>query len=229
MASTPVACQNILMHPPRIDLWPIAVVSAERVHGSLTRCGPGYRPKGWPDSAHVRRVALGRLLPNYLIASHITAAWVWQAALSPNPGESPLRAIAHPSKRTANRQLASSAEIHISHSRIARTDMVYVDDLAVTTPLRTVLDLLRDRQTWSVAQQSACKQFFRSTGALLEIVREELTHVTHPANTIARERLDALKLPGLTAPRHTSGKLPGASTPPSGSEADGRGRRSDLG
>ncbi len=68
---------------PRWDRWPEAVRSAELRAGSLVRCGPGYRPVGWPETPRVRAAALAPWLGAGRTAVLGTAAWIWGAAREP--------------------------------------------------------------------------------------------------------------------------------------------------
>ena len=72
-----------LPDPPRFDLWPEALRSAELRRGTLVACGPGVRGVGWPDSPRVRLAALAPWLSGGRVAAFRTAAWVWGAAREP--------------------------------------------------------------------------------------------------------------------------------------------------
>jgi hypothetical protein len=159
------------------------------MYGTLVPCGPGLRPLGWPESPMVRRIALGVLMPNTFIASHMTAAWVWGAAAEPG---APLRSIQLPSKRSANYQPRSTETLHIAHSRISRRDISFMDDLAVTTPLRTALDILRDPHTFNEAQMAACAELFRLYQGLRARVFENIHNARHPQRPLSRDRLAQL-------------------------------------
>lgn len=64
--------------PPRFDQLPQSVISGQLWHGTLVRCGPGVRGKGWPETPMVRAQALHFLMNKYpLVAVLHTAAWVW--------------------------------------------------------------------------------------------------------------------------------------------------------
>lgn len=183
------------MFPPRIDLWPPAVRSAERLHGTLVPCGPGLRPVGWPDTPSVRRIAIGDLMPSQLIASHQTAAWIWQ---STRRAGKPLRAIQKPTTRNTFLAGVNTKDlIRIRQQRITREDIAVFDDLCVTTPFRTVLDLLYDPHDFDVVSQVACRLIMLKFPGVKVRVCRSVHESRHPQRPLARARLArVLSLPG---------------------------------
>lgn len=180
----------LIMRPPRIDLLPPAIRSAERLHGTFVPCGPGLRPVGWPDAPAIRRIAVADMLPRQLIASNLTAAWIWMSAR--NPGK-PLRAIQQPSTRNGFRAGRSLMDVvYVRHQRITREDVAMFDDLGVTTPYRTVLDLLRDPERFDVPCQVACRLLFTRYQGIARQVVCTIQEARHPQRPISRERLAKL-------------------------------------
>lgn len=127
------------LSPPRYDLWPVAIRSSALLRGSLVRCGPGVRGVGWPETPSVRLAALAPWLTGKRVATHEAAAWVWGAARDPG---SPLRVSSRSRGRTGS---AEYTHVKIQETRFHDGDVVHHGPCAVTTPLRTIIDLLYDQ------------------------------------------------------------------------------------
>lgn len=123
---------------PPVYRWPIAVRSAEALRGTLVRCGPGLRLAGWPETSRVRATALAPWYTEHRVAVKMSAAWIWGA--SRHPGR-PLRFATLGGRRA---EMVSSSILILQQLRFATDDVIYLDKFAVTSPLRTALDLLRD-------------------------------------------------------------------------------------
>lgn len=172
--------------PPRYDLWPEAMRSAWRLSGALVPCGPGVRGLGWPETPRVRLTAIAAWLRGGRIASHLTAAWVWGAARDPGY---PLQVSQLPGRR---RPPEAVPGLRIYDLRGAGPESHDFGGLAVTTPPRTVLDLLYDPSGFGAREAIACRLLLRLTedgGA--EISRRIETH-RRPHARLARERFAAL-------------------------------------
>lgn len=168
---------------PRFDRWAPAIRSAERLRGTLVTCGPGHRLVGWPDSPRVRAQALAPWLTERRIAVGLSAAWVWGAAQ--NPGR-PLRFATRDGTRAPR---AESTDYTIQQFALIEDDVEQLGDFAVTSPLRTVFDLLRAPQEFGVPHRVACRLLLiRATGGT-EAVRERLAAGGRPYRKLALERL----------------------------------------
>ncbi|UBH05969.1 hypothetical protein K8P10_001480 [Leucobacter sp. Psy1] len=130
-----------LPDPPALDRLPPTIVHAALMRGDLVRCGPGVRPVGWPDSPRVRAHALSGRLTHGRIASHLTAAWVWGAARRTGPA---LYATVPDRRR---REPTRDAGLTLTHRPCPERDRVRFGAIAVTTPRRTLIDLIHDAAT----------------------------------------------------------------------------------
>ena len=110
------------------------------MRGDLVRCGQGVRPVGWPDSARVRAHALSGQVAPGRIASHLTAAWVWGAAR--HPGTSLQATVT----RRRRRHPARDSGITLVHRPCAEEELARFGPVAVTTPRRTLIDLIHDAE-----------------------------------------------------------------------------------
>lgn len=162
------------------------VRSAERLHGTLVPCGPGMRPVAWPESPRVRLQALAEICPPQLVITLGTAAWVWGAA------------------RTAPLPLDVACGVHgASSSRfntlLSLRNLVFrpsdVQDFgvfSVTSPERTVTDLLRLRERFHSSDRAVCRLLIRLVPGGLQAIRAQLGERASPHSRRALQRLAAL-------------------------------------
>lgn len=172
--------------PPRYDLWPIAMQHAMKLRGALIACGPGMRGAAWPDTACVRLVALGPWLGTGLCASHLTAAWVWSAAEHPGP---PLSIAALPGRHGVTR-VAGGVRRH--ELRLQPADCASFEELRVTLPLRTALDLLHDPVSFEHRHAGAVAALVAMQPGGAESVRRRLQEHRRPHRRLAEQRLGAI-------------------------------------
>ncbi|QIK62081.1 hypothetical protein G7068_01845 [Leucobacter viscericola] len=134
---------------PAIYTWPVAVRSAEILRGTLVHCGPGSRPVGWPETSRIRATALAPWYTEHRVAVRMSAAWIWGATR--HPGK-PLRFATLGGRRA---EMVSTSIMTLQQLRLADSDVVYCDSFAVTSPLRTALDLLRDPEGFDARSRAA--------------------------------------------------------------------------
>lgn len=171
--------------PPRYDLWPESVQHAMRLRGALIPCGPGMRGAAWPDTPRVRLAAIGFRLDRSLVAAYLTAAWVWGAATDPG---SPLSVAA--AAGSARAPVAPGTRRY--ELRFAPGDISELGEFGVTSPTRTLLDLLHRPILFDESTRDACSN-------LLELIPHATEHTIHEVNRrrrphvrLARERLHDL-------------------------------------
>ncbi|MBK0418175.1 hypothetical protein JD276_03920 [Leucobacter sp. CSA1] len=169
--------------PPRLDLWPAALRSAETLRGSLVRCGPGHRSIGWPETPRVRATALAPWLDRGYVAAYLTAAWVWGAARSPG---SPLQFSTPAGVRRPDRCAANERVRQLSHTP---ADVTRFGAFGVMTPVRTVSDLLRLPGRFPIEHAVACRLLFRNIPGGAAAVSELLRSGPARHRRIALERL----------------------------------------
>ena len=170
--------------------WPRSVRSAERLWGHLVPLGPGLIPRNVRDSPATRRFALAHLLTERVVASHLTAAWIWGMVPAV---PLPLRGLRRPTRR---RQFGDPREddpsISVQYSRFYDGEIRYFDAFGVTSTVRTLCDLLRDRSSLD-AESSAirvCGSVMSRDPALRARVAEALAERRHPERALAVERLE---------------------------------------
>lgn len=172
-----------LPHIPRFDHWSPAVQSAECLRGTLVACGPGHRLAGWPETPRVRAQALAPWLTERKVAVGLCAAWIW--GTSRDPGR-PLRFATRDGSRAPR---SSSPDSTVQQLLLVEGDVESVGNFAVTSPLRTVFDLLRSPQCFDVRHQVACRLLLLRTPEARESVHERLSIGGRPYRRLALERL----------------------------------------
>lgn len=172
--------------PPRYDQWPVAVRSAGRLHGTLVPCGPGLRGVGWPESPRVRATALAGTLTRDQIATRMTAAWLWGAARDPGR---PLSAHSRTSGRWSR---ADTVTVRTSELRIAPSEVIQLGPCRVSTPGRTILDLLYASEPFGVAERVACRLLARGVPGGLAGIQEHLRTHRRPYRSAAMIRLSSI-------------------------------------
>lgn len=111
-------------------------LSAARLDGLVFEVGTGYMPADAPEGPSARVTALGQILCPGFAASGSTAAWVHGVG-----DASPLR---HHIQRTVDRRprVKAGRNVVVHESRLSAHDFVWIADAAVTSPLRTLTDLV---------------------------------------------------------------------------------------
>ena len=161
--------------------------SAARLHGALVPCGPGFRGVGWPETPTVRASALAEFLVDDRIATHLTAAWVWGAARSPGR---PLRVSTKARRRVT---LPATEQLRVAEARLAPEDSCRLGDFGVTTPLRTMLDLLHDPEDFGPAELVACRVLSQQVPNGWRSVSEHVTEHRRPYRRSAELRLAQIR------------------------------------
>lgn len=175
-----------LPDPPRFDLWPEALRSAEQIRGTLVPCGPGLRGVGWPDSPRVRLAALAPWLIHGRIPAYLTAAWIWGAARGPGR---PLR-VSMPA-RTRNTE-SGSTQVRVQELSLTDADLSRFGPFTVTSPLRTATDLLFDSAPLSVTELVALRLLFPLIDGGAAAVHSQILATRRPHRRRALSRLTLL-------------------------------------
>jgi hypothetical protein len=122
--------------------FPRPELDALRLDGEIFRVDDCVAPIDELPTPQLRAAALALELPPRLIAEQRTAAWVWGALLdAPRPHEvcADISARARP---TLSRQFAVREVVLLDD------DVAHLGGMAVTTPIRTAIDLARFASAW---------------------------------------------------------------------------------
>ena len=118
------------------DDWPEAELRAAVLAGELVPVGPCWASPAEPQTPALRAAAAAWVLRDgRLIASTLTAAWIWGAVSRP---PAPLEVCVPPQVR-----VHVDADVRLREVRIDLRDTVRLGALRVTVPARTAVDLLR--------------------------------------------------------------------------------------
>lgn len=164
--------------PPKINHLPRAVLSAECLRGNLVRCGPGYRHISWQECPAVRLYAIGDRIGHKTTASGKTAAWVWGAMESDG-------VHVHANVLPSVRFPSETNNVELSFCRLQKTDVVSIGEYFVTTPLRTLLDLLYFEDPITPELLTACKTLLTLIPGGAKTVRIQLQNKRHPKRSAA--------------------------------------------
>ncbi len=170
--------------PPRTDHWPEALKSSALLQGTLTRCGPGYRPVGWPESPAVRCVAIASYLDGRFVAINDTAAWIWGASRRPG---SPLEVSTRSGRAPT---LSGCAEVQYREFTFRPGEFSFIGDFAVTTPLRTAFDLLRSPRPFTAQRRVACRLLLSSVPTPRESAGRHVSQSNSPDGARVFRRLE---------------------------------------
>lgn len=175
------------------DDWPEAELRAAVLSGELVAVGACWASPVEPQTPSLRAAAAGWTLRDArLVAGTRTAAWIWGAASRP---PAPLEAAISPQAR-----VHVDAGVRLREVVIDPADVVRLGGLGVTTPLRTVIDLLRTPNTgerpYGNAEADAVRGLLTIGAVSVTEVEERLCGLgTIPMVRQASRRLRALVEP----------------------------------
>lgn len=130
-------------------------LSAARLDGLIVEVGDGYMPADLPEDAGARAASLAPIVSPGYAASGPTAAWVHGIGDAPPSRHHIQRAVDH-RPRVPPRQ-----NVVVHEGQVPSDDLVLIARLPVTTPLRTLTDLVlaagrnRDCATWMRSMAAA--------------------------------------------------------------------------
>jgi hypothetical protein len=177
-----------------LDL-PLAELCSARLDGEVYEVDACYSPVDELASPWLRAAALAAQVPSRLIAERLTAAWVHGAVRTP--------------PRVHEYCVDSVARCHppaLRHVRIREVvlherDAVVLAGLRVTTPLRTLCDIVRTVSDFRPHHERACRGLLELPEVSLRGAREHLAAAgTLPDKRRALARLDALEPTAVPAP-----------------------------
>ena len=168
------------------DDLPWVELQAAVLDGDLVRIGDFFATAGGFDSPRLRARAVWSVFPSGVVASGLSAAWVWGAA--PHPPSPHEAVVGH-----LGRRLMLVPGVDVREIVLESTDQTSIGPLAVTTPARTVVDLTR-RERWSDTECGVVQALIDReavTRASCDAVLFRRSHVPHSKRS--RARLDAMQ------------------------------------
>lgn len=168
---------------PRVlgtDDLPLSELCAARLDGELFPFARGWIPSDVPGTPAERARAAVVGIPRRWVAELDTAAWVWGARdLAPEPA----RFAAPRDVRGAK----TRAGVAVREAVLRRADWIETGGVRVTTPARTLLDLLRSHDFADATEVTALRLLDLVGDADLVAVRTRLAHL--PWGRIGAARL----------------------------------------
>jgi len=126
-------------------------------------------------------------LPHRLIPEQFTAAWIWGALeLRPDPQQFCVRLDA----RVGH---ASTPAIHVREVVLDDADIAVLGEVAVTTPLRTAVDLARFSSRWTPRERETLDRLM----AIGRFDRGDIERYLDARNKLPAKRLALLRIRGL--------------------------------
>lgn len=163
-------------------------LSSARLDGLLFEVGAGYMPADVPEDHSARMAALGQVLCPGFAASGSTAAWVHGVGDAAPLQHHIQRAVAHRPRANAPHNVV------VHESQLGPGDVVWIADAPVTSPLRTLTDLVLGADRYP--EYLVWMQLLASEmPALVPLVRANLTvRERLPGRRAAFSRLDRLSV-----------------------------------
>jgi hypothetical protein len=132
----------------------------------------------------IRAAALARLIPPGLVAEQHSAAWIWGASTSP-----PVRHEVCASS-TARKRPGFGSGLNVREVVILHTDIAVLAGVAVTTPMRTAIDLARFVEDWTDEESRVVAQLLAlGECTVLDCARAINRRRNLPNKKLALERL----------------------------------------
>jgi hypothetical protein len=154
--------------------------------GEAFRIGDCVSPVDEVPSPLLRAAALAVELPPRLIAEQHSAAWIWGAQTDPPARHEVCADI------TARTRPALGNHLAVREVVLLHEDTVTLAGLAVTTPMRTAIDLARFVQDWTDAEARIIRELLvLGRVSILDCARAMNRRRNLPNKRIALDRLAA--------------------------------------
>ncbi|MDE0545530.1 hypothetical protein [Microbacterium sp. C7(2022)] len=123
------------------DRLTLAELCAARLDGDVIELGDAYTPTDTVETTWLRAASLRPLAPSTLAVTHLSAAWVHGLLAVPPHRHTVQRAVGRRSQRLPDRMLIYR-DLVVDHDYL-----MTIADVLVTTPAKTLSDLLRVQDT----------------------------------------------------------------------------------
>lgn len=169
------------------DRLSTAELTAARLDGDLVEIGEAFMPTDAVETRELRAGALRELVNESVAVTRLSAAWVHGAVAEP-----PTRHCVQ--RRTAHRiSTVIDARLDYRDLRLPPSDVMVISGVAVTTPVRTLVDVVRDHVGHDELDQSAVEAICAwqpdlVDGAIAWLERAGPVHFKRPALAYLRGR-----------------------------------------
>lgn len=183
-----------LYHPG--EVLSDAELRCARLDGDLVEIGEAFMPADAVETRELRAGSLAALVGSRLALTHESAAWVHGA-------------LPQPPRRHCVQRCVAARMPHVTDRRLRYRDMMLpladgmpIAGVVVTTPVRTLADLLRDRVVRDAGDDAVVRTLLEWRPELLDEARAWFAaagpvHFKRPARAhldrLARERADPLR------------------------------------
>lgn len=169
------------------DRLSTAELTAARLDGDVVEIGEAFMPADAVETRELRAGALRGLVHESVAVTRLSAAWVHGAVAEP-----PVRHCVQ--RRTAHR-IATVIDVRLDYRdlRLPPSDVMTISGVAVTTPVRTLVDVVRDVVGHADLDRSAVDaicawQPALVAGAIAWLERAGPVHFKRPALAYLRGR-----------------------------------------
>lgn len=169
---------------------PLAELSALRLDGELAGLGHGYLPVDLAEAPATRTLSISVGVPAPFIAALHTAAWIWGCRdHAPAVQEWCLDAADGRRPRVADPLIHRVRELLYLPGETTR-----LAGRAVTTPRRTIVDLLRFPESWTDLEARTAERLARGWGVPHGEVERSIREQRAPHTRRALDRLASMRL-----------------------------------
>ncbi len=163
--------KNLSTPPPALYELEQTALDAHYRRGELVKCGFGYALPEQQRNPAARLLSYGKSMIAGTVVCDASAAWVW-TALTKCPELLHLNLAPGVSRIPGQARAGSSDLIRVHHGRLSHTDVTRFAQLRVTTPQRTLRDLLFN--TPSVELNYDLQQACQYLAHQLQLDREDI-------------------------------------------------------
>ncbi|MDO4241781.1 MAG: hypothetical protein Q4C71_04535 [Microbacteriaceae bacterium] len=139
-----------------LNQMPHPVLAGMISRGTVERCGPGVRGVTWKDTPILRAAILQALIPEQTTLVQESAAWVWGAKTCENQHLIQCNQ-GHTRKLSDSDSTSPIVTLHIFNKRLQGNDVCKINEQRITTPLRTISDLLLSSSNFTPQLRAACR------------------------------------------------------------------------
>ncbi|CAN5261486.1 hypothetical protein BH09ACT1_BH09ACT1_20500 [soil metagenome] len=166
---------------------PLAELNAARLDGELFALDEGFVPVDQVEGRRHRALALTQFSAGRLIAEQRTAAWVYGAS----PSAPPQHQFCAPMGARVTPRSGWMLRLKVREVVIDAADVIELSGLRITTPVRTVVDLVRIADVFGDADAALVRDLMSVTGVTFEDCRALMERRRNlPAKRRALDRLE---------------------------------------
>ncbi|GAA3902882.1 SAM-dependent methyltransferase [Microbacterium invictum] len=173
------------------DRLSTAELTAARLDGDLVEIGEGFMPADAVETRELRAASLRTFVRDSLAVTHESAAWVHGAIADPPTPHFVQRVTAH------RIPYVVGSRVHYRDQRLPPGDSTRISGLATATPVRTLVDLVREVVGHAAAAPDTVEAMCAwrpelIPAAIAWLERARPVHYKRPALAYLRERQEVV-------------------------------------